>query len=379
MPFYEIRSLVTFDLPIDAQIKTIFIFILFLTIYQHFVLTLNMNETIVLINTEPAFIKIGKYIMIIAFPFFTYRLLIEAMYIFQNGYISLYIGGLDRGNYNIIIRMSSYVFSVGYACLLCGIPKERDFKLYSGIYFFTVLLDTLKGSRGGFVVFILFYLWYNRNIYKKTLKTMVLIILATIVMFFSQIIVSLRGDSEFFLGGIFESILGFIYSQGQSIIVPALYICNKEALSENLYPYILSPILYLYDVIINPGILTLGQSLELIQMRYDLSHNLTYYLNSGYYLGGMSIGNNFLAELYEFGMPGIICGAVIVAVAIKIINKKVGSNRIWLYFSYPLVSHIIYMPRGSFFYNTYSLGRNFIAFLFIYIVANLISKKTPNK
>ena len=364
-PFYSIRSLVNTDLSYSVQSKLIFIFLIFLTIYQHMVLSLDLRIGKKTLKDSVEFVTIGKYLMIGSLPFLIYRLIIEAAYVFNNGYVNIYLNGLQRSNYNLPVRLSFYVFSVGYYCLISGLPKFREFNIFSMIYFLTVLLDTLKGSRGPLILFVLFYLWSCKNIYNKEIKAKVLVLLGTMLIVLSQIIAIIRGDNNKVTSIIFM-IMDFFYLQGQSIIVPSLYISYGSNIGYNKYPYILSPIMYLFEVIKDPKLLTLGQSIKLLETRFDLSHHLTHYLNSEYYLKGMSIGNNFLAELYEFGILGVIGGTILIVLFISFFNKNVLRNRVLLYLSFLFVTHYIYIPRTTFFINLYHLSRNIVAYTLIY-------------
>jgi len=294
LKFYDVQGVVDATIPVDIQIKLICVYMLFLAIFQCFALMprVRPKAEVIRIPTNINYVKLGQIIMLCMLPFVTYRYYSELILIARHGYTSLYVGILNDNTYNIVTRLAPYVFSVGYYCLVAGIPRKKVFNMYSFLYFCVLLLNSLKGSRGGTILFFIYLIWYYRRIYGVKIPFRRIATFAIPIVLLLQVFAFER-VGKIANGNIITLFLNFFYFQGESVLVPAFYMEYIKQLSNNPYPYILDPVIYVFNVIKHPEIARIGQTKQLLQLRWDLGHHLTYFLNPGYYLKGMSIGNNF--------------------------------------------------------------------------------------
>jgi hypothetical protein len=127
------------------------------------------------------------------------------------------------------------------------------------------------------------------------------------------------------------------------------------------YPYFLDPAIgWLSGVD--------GQSLEVLEKRSSLGHQMVYTISPDAYLGGMSFGSSCIAELYEFGFIGIVIGSIIMAWAIAKFDLNIKMNRYYLLLSFFFCSYLLLAPRSTFLPNIYFLLR----YVFVYGVIFLL-------
>jgi hypothetical protein len=164
----------------------------------------------------------------------------------------------------------------------------------------------------------------------------------------------------------------FIVDLSSSFNVPAYYLQHKAELSNNKYPYIFETIVRGYQYIFNNDVYSMGQSADMIQIRYNLGHQITYNISPGYYLAGSNVASNFIAEMSEYGFAGVGLFSIIVSKLIILVEEKIiNRNAFYSFMSVEFCRWVFLMPRGETFYDTYNFIKYGIIFILIYGVATM--------
>ena len=318
------------------------------------------------ISIDNSLLKLGKQVMLIFSIFAIWRCYIEIGYILKNGQL-IYLEGSSGIPIPFFVRLFCIFFQVGYMMVLASLPPKRVFFKYSLFYLLTQLPYVLIGLRGVFVVVILFILWYLYTIYDYKISLKKILLPAAAFIIFLQIVAITRVGEEM-SQSVFMLLPLFLTSQSQSMYVLALYIQYKDAIMEHNYPFVL-------DTLIGWMTGKDGQSLEVLEARSSLGHQLVYSLNPDYYFSGMSLGTTNVAELYEFGILGVIIGGILYAIFLAKFMIKVKYSRTWLLLSFFLFSSIALAPRGGYFPSLYSFIRLLIVYFVIVIFDKIIHGK----
>lgn len=308
------------------------------------------------------FFKIGALSMITSTPFYLYRLYLEYLSYKALGYGSIYAtGGISNGNF--FVRISYTVFLLGYMLICSSETTYRSFCGYSGLMLFTNVIAMMKGSRSEIIITIMFFLWFSTTYYEKKYKFKKLFMIVIPMIFLLQVISQVRLGRRIELkGGFFD----LIFSQSVSAYVLLAFIQSSSRMLPHTYPYVLDPIVNTFRLIFNPVDIR-GQSIAVIQHRFDLGHQITFYLNPIYYLNGFSIGSNAIAELWEFKWIGISIGAVCMGIFISFINKKKQSS-FFMFLSYIIVQYVAMCFRGNFIIGLYDI----LKYGFVYLILSTI-------
>lgn len=315
---------------------------------------------------DTSLLKLGKQVMFIFSIFALWRCYVEIEYILKNGQL-IYLEGSSGIPIPFLVRLFCIFFQVGYMMVLASLPPKNVFLKYSLFYLLTQLPYVMIGLRGVFVVVILFILWYLYTIYDYKISLKKILLPAATFIIFLQIVAITRVGEEV-SHSIFMLLPLFLTSQSQSMYVLGLYIQYKDSIMAHNSPFIL-------DTLIGWMTGADGQSLEVLDARSSLGHQLVYSLNPDYYLSGMSLGTTNIAELYEFGILGVIIGGILYAIFLARFALKVKYSRTWLLFSFFLFSSIALSPRAAYFPSLYSFIRILIVYFIIIIINKIIHGK----
>lgn len=315
---------------------------------------------------DTSLLKLGKQVMFIFSIFALWRCYVEIEYILRNGQL-IYLEGSSGIPIPFLVRLFCIFFQVGYMMVLASLPPKNVFLKYSLFYLLTQLPYVLIGLRGVFVVVILFILWYLYTIYDYKISLKKILLPGVIFVVFLQIVAITRVGGEI-SQSVFMLLPLFLTSQSQSMYVLGLYIQYKDSIMAHNYPFI-------FDTLVGWTTGADGQSLEVLDARSSLGHQLVYSLNPDYYLSGMSLGTTNIAELYEFGILGVIIGGILYAIFLTKFTLNVKYSRTWLLFSFFLFSSIALSPRGAYFPSLYSFIRILIVYFIIVIVDKIVRGK----
>jgi hypothetical protein len=113
----------------------------------------------------------------------------------------------------------------------------------------------------------------------------------------------------------------------------------------------------------------------MLAVRSSLAHNLVYHINSGYYLGGNSMGTAWIAECYEFGIIGVMLGASLLSLFVKFYERRIVGNRFLSILTYLFFGTIIMSPRAGLLPSLYAI----IKWLLVVSILVLLYKLVANK
>lgn len=286
---------------------------------------------------------VGRNIMIGMLPFaFYYNYLFLQNDLRTSAFIE---GGIAAPLY---LRLTHMLFLIGFYCVVASVPKRRNFIFCFIIYLLTMIPIVLGGERGDFVVPIIFFVWYNYKFYGYKINILKLVGLAIAVMLFSYFISFARRNETMTEGSILTLLFGFLAESATSLKLLCFYIVYHDHIMAHTYPFFL-------DSLIGGMLPAAGQSLETLQIRSSIGHQLVYEINPNYYLAGHSMGTSFITEAYEFGIIGVIISAFVFIKVILFFEKYVEKSRIGKYFLFYMFTIIILSPRGALLPGIYDL------------------------
>lgn len=317
--------------------------------------------------------KTAQWIMFIFFGIALFQKMIELKMASTYGFAAVYAGAGEHslaqyGMLSYVIKGGNLIFEVTYFYLLSQIPGYKRFCKCSLLYLALTGLSFLSGNRSDLIVALFYILYYRYKVYGKKLNIGKTFALMVMVIFALWAMALIRQGESLSGYGIADMLKSTLVDTSGSVNVLAYYIQNKEALSGNTYPYMLDSIFRLPMVLLNRQAFNSGQSMDMIAIRANLNHQMTYHIFPNKYLAGKGLGNNFIAEFSEFGMLGVILGSILASILIRIAANQLFGKRISIFFSFLMFNHVLYMPRSEAFFDTYTL----VKYLLCYFVFSFI-------
>lgn len=319
--------------------------------------------------------KICYFVILINGPILAYFFFIRALQVRNLGYTSIYNGVLEEnfGGSGIFV-IAQLLFNIAFYMLCCLEDRISYFNRIALMYILVMGIQLIQGSRASFIVSILTVCYIRYRIFNKRIRFRFILIFFLLSVPGIYFIACFR-SGNFNDFGIVRSFEYFFGDLSGNLNAPAYYIQHAEELSNNEYPYVLEPIVRIFQVMQNPAIYSGGQSLEMIEIRYNLGHQITYLLSHSYYLSGANVAGNFIAELAEFGYIGVLIGSIVVVKMISFIDEYFDTNIFFRFMSIEWIRSILFMPRGEMFYDTYNLFKYGIIFSLIYGISNMLFLK----
>lgn len=304
----------------------------------------------VVLSTNSKYLTIAKYTMWITLPFAIYYSILQFNIVgSEGGRTALYsAGGNEALGVPLYVRIPNMFFTGAFYLLVASCPPKKVFIKYVLIYFITLIPILLMGERGEVIVPIIFTIWYMHTYFKIKINYLKLGILAFVIMAVAYILTFTRlGVDVGQLSGIII-LFGFLETSATSFKLLGYYVTFKSKIADHTYPFV-------FDSLIAGLTGASGQSLETLNVRSSIGHQLVYYLNPNYYLAGASTGTSFVAECYEFGLLGVIIGALVLAMFIVYMDYRMRRSHYLMVFLYLLFSMIILSPRGGLFVGLYDI------------------------
>ena len=312
------------------------------------------NNNCCFLKQDTSLFILGKRVMLFFYPFTLLRAFFEIRYILQSG-ISIYILG-SSADVPYLVKIFECFYQCGYLIFLASYPNKKDYFLFSSLYFIGDLPYLILGQRFTIVVDLLFMMFYYFKMYNVNIKLKKLIVPGLVLIIILQLIALTRRGNEIGDVTIWQMIPLFLSAQSTSMYVLPLYMQNMNI--SHSYPFLLDPLAIFF-------IHASGQSLETLDVRSSLGHQLIYELNPTIYLNGNSLGTTQIAELFEFGILGIIIGAMVYAYFIKMVDFKMTLSKNWRFASFVLISSILAAPRSTYLPNLYMLAKMLLVYLVI--------------
>lgn len=355
-------TVIEIDLPEIIVQKTILLYSLFIVVLNYSFIYFSKrdnlkNKSCLILPPNLFLLNIGKSIMLLCLGFALYRGYLEVKLLFGNRNL-LFIGGSDSIGLPLYLRLASSFFQAGYLFILASLPPKKIFIKYTLIYILTIIPGMIIGNRMLLALSVLFIVWYLYKFYNHKFNYLKIFLCGVSFMFILQVIALTRTNSEISEISLVSLLQLFFISQSTSFYVLPLYIQYKTSIIDYNYPFILDPIIGGFTG-------ATGQSYETLEVRSSLGHQLIYSLNPEYYLNGYSLGTTSIAELYEFGIVGILLGAILFAWMVYHFNYMVDKHRGYLLFSMIIFFALISSPRANFFPSLYDICKNLIFYLVI--------------
>ena len=314
------------------------------------------------------YFKVGKICVITMLPF----ALLYSTFLMTISREDLYSSGTGAMGMPVYIRISNMIYTIGFYLIVASKPSYKDFCKYTLLYFISLIPALLSGERGEVLLVVVFFIWYITKFYNKKVKLLVIGILGLLGVVSSYIISFTRNDLGIESNDLFKMVLTFFSESSTTCKLTSFYVENRDAV-EHGYPFFLDQAIYgIKNLLL--GQPSAGQSLEMLATRSSLGHNLVYYLNPDYYLGGNSTGTAWVAECYEFGIIGIMLGAILLAWFIHFYEDRIVFGRFSSIFTYEFFGAIVMSPRGSLLPSIYSILKWLLVASIVCIIYKLVFK-----
>jgi oligosaccharide repeat unit polymerase len=280
----------------------------------------------------------GLILFFVALIPFSYKIYLTVSLIRAKGYMALYDGSLDDLVLPFWTAGAGTFFVTGFVLFICSYPSRKQFVGISVVFVLAMFFNSLKGTRGLFLVNLLaviycYFKLYQRKVHIKQLSIILIVCLAfTIWLGYAR-------DDKKIKNNIRDLIFAVFYEQGSSIANPLIIIEDDENMKDyHPYPFILQPIVVHFHRILGIKELNMMGSVTI------RAKSLAIYKN------GNGLGGNGLAEMYDCGgFIGIIIWSIILAILIRSSENRFLHKNINIAIYWFIVCSIIYLPRNVFF------------------------------
>lgn len=363
-------------------IITIIIGNLSILFFNVFLKNSNLKSANLLIRHRPDYVQSGKIILLLFLPFVSIKYGLELLYILKNGYYSLYLGGFNEINYySPLIKYSHIGFNLGYYGFITGMPSKKEFKKYSKIFLVISLLDSFKGARSYFILPLLFYFFFLSYFYGvkyivkiKNISYYFITLLSLLVLL--QIFSNTRFNRKYEFNT--DLILYFLSSQGNSLHLTSFFIKYEDILNDTKLGYIFEPITFPINYILNYKYLSKGQNYETVRIRENYNHRLTYFLNESIYLRGGGLGSSYIVEMWQFGILGLVFFSFLLAKLVNIYFRQI-HKPIMLFFSFIIITHILFLPRDHFFINFWDILKIVLIYCSFLLINQILANSVRSR
>lgn len=320
------------------------------------------------IKTDNRLFCIGKYGMIIMFPL-AMLYAFEMFKILLGNRTMLYQMGSTASFIPIYYRIGNMLFTYSFYILIASVPPMKTFIRYSILVFIALIPSLAMGERGDIVGLIMFIVWYLSRVYQYKFRFSLIVPIVIIVMIAVEIVGITRQGEALSDTSLFGLLLGFFATSSTSFPLMAYYVQFKSQVINHPYPFFL-------DSLIGGLTGASGQSLETLEHRASIGHHLVYTLNPDYYLAGNSLGSSYIAEMYEFGIIGVILGMILLAWFVNFVDTKMFKSRFSMVFAYNFFQCVILSARGSLFPSLYEIIKITIVYFIVTSLFGFLFPKT---
>ena len=307
--------------------------------------------------------------------------LTQVLLVMRYGYVSLYNGTINKVlPFLSIFSIVRLAFTVAYYAILSFERREKQFLVAAGVYLVINAMLLAQGSRAGLITSAFTFLVLYCSRFKRKFKFSWLVIVLVVGIPLLEIVSYVRSGQVLTLERLLGSYSNFLSELSGSFNIPAYYLQNKEALSINSYPYIMEPIVKLVQYYQHVDVYSGGQSQAMIDVRFNLGHQISYHVSPGYYLQGNNFASNLIAEMAEFGIFGVVFFSYIFARTIRFIENGIQNHSPYIcYMSTEFCGWIFMAPRASAFYDTYNLFKWGLIYIVLMIGGSFFVKKIQRR
>ena len=336
--------------------------------------------------------RISKIVFYICYVFQVIAIVKQIQYVRSVGYIASYSEDAGGAGVPALISYIGAFMPMALFVFLATMPSKSKAKMPLILYELYAFLTILSGKRYPFVgismlVFIYLVIRNRRERGWITKKMVTLGMLSVPVIFlFLTAYDSLRSGAGFSFGGIANTIIDFLDSQGGSInVIKRISYYNKELSDLTMCSFDNTRTLLFENLIVrkifNISVYS-GNSYEHAMYGHSLAHRLSFYSYGSGYLMGKGVGSCFIAELFhDFSYIGVFVGSFLYGLIICKIDHMTFSHPIKDGIIIVVLYYILLAPRGSFdgfvgnVFGLYSL----FGYLILYIMTKLIISRREQK
>ena len=326
-------------------------YMLSLDIGIHFFERNNDQRIIFQVEFDADVYKIGKLMMLFFAAFAFYRAYLQFQ-ILNSNRLLLFQGGSTGLEIPLAIRITSTLFLFGCYVFTASKPPLKHFLWATVVYVMVQIPDLMIGNRMALGVLFLYVIWMAVQVYNYQINVKKLVIpLVGVILVFQYIGMS-RVDMDTSGMGVVSLVIKFLTMQATSFGLLCTYMQYTPNIS-GPYPFVLDSLI---------GGLTgyTGQSETVLAHRASIGHQLVYEISPDYYFAGQSSGTSCVTELYEFGIVGVIVGALLFAFMIILFRKHFSHSRLLLLLSYSIFSVVVTSPRAGMFLPLYEIIKSFV-------------------
>lgn len=289
---------------------------------------------------------------------------------------------------NIIYYINTIFSFILFIYLSLNPRNNKKFKILIFLIIINQFIISLRGSRGQFLLFIIFIFWYleTRKIFKIKMKYLVVCFI--LITLYSEIMVQLRSSygtrkikKDFEISQITELPIGFLESQVGTVgMVGYLKTFPEIIEGDNNGKMILSSFYNLYDSFFRKEILKKkGEYNYEKGSKANSFSRISYIVSYKHVKKGGGLGGNYIAEMYEIGKEyGVFFLSMIFIYIIYFLEKLYKKNKsVYInIFILMIFREIFYAPRSHYFninFRTYF----YICFLY-FIMKEIFSRLKKN-
>ncbi len=334
----------------------------------------------------PAVKKVSMYTTILLYSLVIIENILGCVYISNVGYTASFAMEHD---YQLPFGLHALVMMapVAFALFLATLPTKRESLLPILLFVISNIVLVVSGHRFGIIscllVLIVYFVWRSNTDGVSWItgkKILCIIAVAPLIVVLMQYITYWRDGND--INTKVDPVVAFMSGVGgSSDLIGAVEQYGDRALNENT--------LYSFGSVwrgLNGNIIAelLGvdapygrtQTVDYAKNAHSLSSALTYYFYSDRYLAGYGLGGCYIAELYyDFSIPGVIIGNVLIGIVIGLIRRLEKNRVIYNFICFFLILLLFRIPRDSFDYPIARLLnlKNILIFSFMYFSARYIS------
>jgi hypothetical protein len=315
--------------------------------------------------------KIGSYLIFGSFPLLLFSYVFEFKQLLNLGYLSLYSEGLQAGvTTPIWTGVAQYVFYGGLGLVLAFSNDRRTLKIALFIFLMVSFVNSLKGGRSSFIVPCLFAFWLYSSTFSLRVKLRYILLLGSVVAVFFVVLTVFRDNVESGFD-IVQFSIDSLASQARSLQLVAIYLLNSDEVGRYGNFMVFSNLFLPINILINPELRDLPQSIAQVTYSNNLKHILTYVLNPDYYFMGGGVGGVYVIELIEAGLVLYIALSVFAGWFIAKLPELM-SRPIVRFVSLQIFSLIYFMPRAEFFPNALILLKSILLYYLLCYLSGVL-------
>ena len=293
---------------------------------------------------KPLNIKLWPILLVLSIivVFQTEDLVTRLMLAASGGYLELFKESQNSSySFNFMGIVTSLMMgSVGVFCVLKQKKITTIFIFFLAIYF---LIAMISGSRGGFICFLLFLLWYLNDFGTKKINTIklgfyflsILLFLNTVFYMITFRSVDEVGDSSFF-----SKIGGFFYDQGVTLLVfnESMYLTGYPI--NQYFQNFIPGSTFFYSLLFGP--ITLENKTFVTYLNYNLNPEM--------FSAGFGLGWAFFADAYRYSFGVIfiyIAFITLFCVFLNWLQMNIFRSTLITVITTSIIIHILFLPRNT--------------------------------